>query len=62
MFVFKKKGSFTVDDMVFCAYTFGLTFEISMHNVHLMKEVRNTAKDKYYPDNENSEIRPFFYP
>ncbi|MBR3515764.1 MAG: flagellin lysine-N-methylase [Lachnospiraceae bacterium] len=60
--VFKKKGSFTVDDMVFCAYTFGLTFEISMHNVHLMKEVRNTAKDKYYPDNENSEIRPFFYP
>ncbi len=60
--VFKDKGDFTVDDMAFCAYTFGLTFEISMHNVNLMKEVRNTAKDEYYPDNENSEMRPYLYP
>lgn len=59
---FDKKGSFDVDDMVFSAHIFGLIFEISMHNVALMKEVRNKAQDAYYPGNENSELRPMLYP
>ncbi len=59
---FKSKDTFDVEDMIESAHTFGLTFEVSMHNVNLMKEVRNMAQDKTYPDNENSEIRPFFYP
>ncbi len=60
--VFRRKGSFDVEDMIECAHTFGLTFEISMHNVKLMKDVRNKARDKHYIQNENSEMRPFLYP
>ncbi|MCR5421694.1 MAG: flagellin lysine-N-methylase [Lachnospiraceae bacterium] len=60
--IFKERGVFTVEDMVMSAYTFGLTFEISMFNINLMKEVRNKSKDKDYPDNENSELRPYLYP
>ncbi|MBR4759744.1 MAG: flagellin lysine-N-methylase [Lachnospiraceae bacterium] len=59
---FYKKGSFDLDDMVFSAHIFGLIFEISMHNVVLMKQVRNTAVDAEYPDGENSEMRPYLYP
>ena len=59
---FHEKDSFDLDDMIFCAHIFGLIFEISMHNVALMKEVRNRARDEEYPDGENSELRPFLYP
>jgi hypothetical protein len=48
--------------MVFSAHIFGLIFEISMHNVALMKQVRNLAQDADYPDGENSLLRPFLYP
>ncbi|MBR6316169.1 MAG: flagellin lysine-N-methylase [Lachnospiraceae bacterium] len=59
---FYEKGSFDLDDMIFSAHIFGLIFEISMHNVALMKEVRNTAQDAVYPDGENSLLRPYLYP
>ncbi|MBO4337575.1 MAG: flagellin lysine-N-methylase [Lachnospiraceae bacterium] len=60
--VFNEKGSFELDDMIFSAHIFGLIFEISMHNVALMKQIRNTARDEEYPDGENSELRPYLYP
>ncbi|MCR5282648.1 MAG: flagellin lysine-N-methylase [Lachnospiraceae bacterium] len=59
---FEEKGSFDLDDMIFSAHIYGLTFEISMHNVNLMKQVRNTAKDADYPEGENSALRPMLYP
>ena len=59
---YEKKGSFDVEDMIFCAHIFGLTFEVSMHNIALMKEIRNRAADQDYPEGENSELRPMLYP
>ena len=59
---FEEKGSFDLDDMIFSAHIFGLIFEISMHNVALMKQIRNTARDEEYPDGENSDLRPLLYP
>jgi len=59
---FSEKGAFELEDMVFCAHYFGLTFEISMHNINLFKTIRNKARDAEYPDGENSELRPFLYP
>ena len=59
---FEEKGSFDLDDMIFSAHIYGLIFEISMHNVVLMKQVRNHAKDADYPEGENSALRPLLYP
>ena len=60
--VFDKKGSFDLEDMVFCGHIFSLTFEISMHNIALLKEMENAPADLEYPNGENSELRPFLYP
>ncbi|MBQ6966553.1 MAG: flagellin lysine-N-methylase [Lachnospiraceae bacterium] len=60
--IYKDKGSFDVDDMIESAHIFGNLFEISMHNISLLKEIRNRAQDKEYTDGENSELRPFLYP
>jgi hypothetical protein len=59
---FHEKGDFDLEDMIYCAHIYGLNLEISMHNINLMKEVRNSAKDEEYPDGENSMLRPFLYP
>ena len=59
---FDKKGTFDVEDMIFSAHIFGLIFEVSMHNILLLKQIRNTAKDEEYPEGENSELRPMLYP
>ena len=58
---FHSKGSFDADDMIECGRLFGLNFELSMHNFALFKEKLDSVKD-VYPDNENSEIRPYLYP
>jgi len=59
---FSQKDSFDLDDMIFCAHIFGLIYEISMHNLDLMKTVFNKARDAEYPDGENSHLRPLLYP
>ncbi len=60
--IYNGKKSFDADDMTESAHIFGNIFLISMHNISLLKEVRNRERDSEYVDNENSEIRPFLYP
>ncbi len=60
--IYDDKGSFDVKDMVESMHIFGNIFEISMHNISLLKEIRNRAKDEEYPLGENSEMRPYLYP
>ncbi|MCR5432445.1 MAG: flagellin lysine-N-methylase [Lachnospiraceae bacterium] len=59
---FKSKGRFDVDDMIESAHTFGLTFELSMHNIELMKKTSETDIKDDSCLKENSEMRPFLYP
>ncbi|MCR4590247.1 MAG: flagellin lysine-N-methylase [Lachnospiraceae bacterium] len=60
--IYKEKGSFDVDAMIESVHIFGNIYIISMHNISLLKEVRNRVQDKEYTDGENSEMRPYLYP
>ena len=60
--IYKEKGSFDVEDMIESVHIFGNIYIISMHNISLLKEVRNRSKDSDYVLNENSEMRPYLYP
>ena len=60
--IYKDKGSFDVEDMIEGVHIFGNIFIISMHNISLLKEIRNKSKDEEYILNENSEMRPYLYP
>ena len=60
--IYKEKGSFDADDMIESAHIFGNLFQISMHNISLLKEIRNREQDREYTDGENSELRPYLYP